>query len=100
MAQKIIICEGEIGKDLTQSQPLAGFIADGFEVTQVNGYTTRENRHMCVVLLAEPATQTSENNAEQQNDAEPQGGTEQQGDSEQQGDTEQGDTDQQGETTP
>lgn len=94
MAQKIIICEGEIGKDLTQSQPLAGFIADGFEVTQVNGYTTRENRHMCVVLLAEPATQTSENNAEQQNGAEQQGGTEQQGD------TEQGDTDTQGETTP
>lgn len=81
MAQKIIICEGEIGKDLTQSQPLAGYIADGFEVVMVSGYSTRENRQMCVVQLAKHDTQATENSPEQQ------GNAEQQGDSEQQGET-------------
>jgi hypothetical protein len=66
--QKIIICEGETGKDLTQSQPLAGLIADGFEVSQVSGFSTNDNRHMCVVLLSKTETQPSD-----EDDTEPQG---------------------------
>ena len=61
MAQKIIICEGEIGIDLLQRPPLAGCIADGLEVTQVSGYSTRDNRQMCVVLLSEPTVQADGN---------------------------------------
>ena len=56
MAQKLFICEGEIGEDLLQRQPLAGCIADGYTVTSVSGYSTRDNRQMCVVLMAEPET--------------------------------------------
>lgn len=67
--QKIIICEGETGKDLTQSQPLAGLIADGFEVSQVSGYSTNDNRQMCVVLLSKTETQPSD-----EDDTEPQEG--------------------------
>lgn len=59
MAQKIIICEGKVGEDLLHSQPLAGIIAEGYEVTAISGYSTVDNRHMCTVLLAEPATTTS-----------------------------------------
>ena len=76
MAQKIIICEGEIGTDLLQSQPLAGCIADGFEVTQVSGYSARDNRQMCVVLLSEPTVQTVESNTEPQGETTPQSETE------------------------
>lgn len=64
MAQKIIICEGEVGKDLLQSQPLASCIADGFEVTSVSGYSTRDNRQMCIVLLSEPEEQNNDNGDE------------------------------------
>jgi hypothetical protein len=67
--QKIIICEGGTGKDLTQSQPLAGLIADGFEVSQVSGYSTNDNRQMCVVLLSKTETQPSD-----EDDTEPQEG--------------------------
>ena len=66
--QKIIICEGETGKDLTQSQSLAGLIADGFEVSQVSGYSTNNNRQMCIVLLSKTETQPSD-----EDDTEPQG---------------------------
>ena len=59
MAQKLIICEGKVGEDLLQSQPLAGIIAGGYEVTAISGYSTVDNRQMCTVLLAEPATTTS-----------------------------------------
>lgn len=65
--QKIIICEGGTGKDLTQSQPLAEYIADGFEVSQVSGYSTNDNRQMCIVLLSKTETQPSD-----EDDTEPQ----------------------------
>lgn len=89
MAQKVFICEGDIGTDILQRQPLAGCIADGYVVTSVSGYSTRDNRQMCVVLLSEPTTQASENSTDSN--------TEQQGDtSETQGDN----TEQGGETEP
>ena len=59
MAQKLIICEGKVGEDLLQSQPLAGIIAEGYEVSAISGYSTVDNRQMCTVLLAEPATTTT-----------------------------------------
>ena len=76
MAQKLFICEGEIGEDLLQRQPLAGCIADGYTVTSVSGYSTRDNRQMCVVLMAEPETQDEDNTG---NDTEVQGDNTEQG---------------------
>ena len=67
--QKIIICEGRDREDLTQSQPLAEYIAAGYEVSQVSGYSTNDNRQMCVVLLSKTETQPSD-----EDDTEPQGG--------------------------
>ena len=55
MAQKIIICEGAIGEDLLLSQPLAGLVADGYEVTQVSGFSARDNKLLCAVFMSEPA---------------------------------------------
>lgn len=81
MAQKLVLCECNIGTDILQSHPLADIIADGYEVTSVSGYSTRDNRHMSLVLLSEPATTTSsEDNTEEQG-----GTTEQSGDNTEQG---------------
>ena len=70
MAQKIIICEGAIGEDLLLSQPLAGLVADGYEVTQVSGFSARDNKLLCAVFMSEPA----EDGGEGGDDTEPQGG--------------------------
>lgn len=60
MAQKIIICEGAVGKDLLEQPALASCIADGMEVRAVSGYSTQDNRHMVVVLLSEVANDSSD----------------------------------------
>ena len=92
MAQKLVLCECNIGTDILQSHPLADIIADGYEVTSVSGYSTRDNRHMSLVLLSEPAaTSTSEDNTEEQGSGNSEGGSTEQGSD----NTEQGD----GETT-
>lgn len=54
MAQKLVLCECNIGTDILQSHPLAEYIADGYEVKSVSGYLTRDNRHMSLVVLSEP----------------------------------------------
>lgn len=90
MAQKIIICEGVVGKDLLESHPLAECIAAGYEVTQVSGYSARDNRQMCVVLLSEPAAQTEETPEDTPNTPDVQGSD----------DNTQGSDETQGETNP
>lgn len=64
MAQKLILCEATVGSDLLQGHPLAEHIANGYEVTSVSGYTTRDNRHMALVLLSEPASRNTEDDTE------------------------------------
>lgn len=64
MAQKLIICEGSVGEDLLQTAPLASAIADGYEVVSASGYSSKDNRQMCVVLLAEPAETTTTSESE------------------------------------
>lgn len=66
MAQKIFICEGMLGTDLLQSQPLAAAIAGGYEVAQVSGFCMRDNRPMVAVLMSEPAAQQETQTQEQQ----------------------------------
>lgn len=54
MAQKLILCECNIGSDLLEHSPLSGYIADGYEVKSASGYSARDNRHMSLVLLTSP----------------------------------------------
>ena len=88
MAQRVIFCEAAIGVDLLQQQPLAGYIADGYEVAQVSGFSARDNKLMCVVLLSEPAEQTDNNDAEQQGEGGSGSDNDNEGGGEQQGETE------------
>ena len=91
MAQRVIFCEAAIGVDLLQQQPLAGYIADGYEVAQVSGFSARDNKLMCVVLLSEPAElaeQTDNNDAEQQGEGGSGSYNDNEGGGEQQGETE------------
>ena len=55
MAQKIILCEVKANADILEHPILASAIEDGYEVKSVSGYSTREGRHMSLVLLEEPA---------------------------------------------
>ena len=60
MAQKLILCECSVGTDILQSPLLADHIANGYEVTSVSGYSSRDNRHMVHVLLSEPASDAAD----------------------------------------
>lgn len=55
MAQKLILCEGVFGKDLTKYPPLAKAIAEGYEITGVSGIVDNSNKPMCYVKLDTPA---------------------------------------------
>ena len=64
MAQKLILCEAATNVDILASSPaVAACLADGFTVSSVSGYTSRDNRNMCLcfVLLTKtevaPATE-------------------------------------------
>ena len=59
MAQKLILCEAAVDGDVLVSAPIAAAIAAGYVVTSANGYVTRDNRHMALVLLTEPAAETT-----------------------------------------
>ena len=54
MTQKVILCELAEGKDLLESSPVAALIANGYEVTGVSGFSTKDNRNMSYVLLTKP----------------------------------------------
>ena len=54
MAQKLVLCECSVGTDILQSQPLASYLAEGYEVVSAKGYSARDNRNMSLVLLEEP----------------------------------------------
>ena len=64
MAQKLILCEASVGQDILQYGPVASAIAEGYEVSDVSCYSTRDNRDMCAVLLAEAAAEVSESEQE------------------------------------
>lgn len=62
MAQKLILCEAATNVDILASSPaIATCLADGFTVSSVSGFTSRDNRNMCFVLLTKtevaPATE-------------------------------------------
>ena len=60
MAQKLILCEAMAGTDiLAQNAEVRDSIAAGYVVSSVSGYSTPDNRHMALVLLAEPAAETT-----------------------------------------
>lgn len=54
MAQKIILFEGYAGGDLLACEPLAGLLSSGYEVSSVSGFTSLDNRPMCIALLDTP----------------------------------------------
>lgn len=60
MAQKLILCEVPVGKDILEQSPLAEAISDDYAVVSMSGYSTRDNKHMCLVLLQEPEEETAE----------------------------------------
>lgn len=70
MAQKLILCEGTFGSDVLEHEPLAGIIAAGYEVASVSGFSTIDNRAMCYVLLAEPASTDESDDSEESNGGE------------------------------
>lgn len=51
MAQKLILVEGTTGQDVLAVEPIAGLVARGYEVVSASCYSTRDNRHVCAVLL-------------------------------------------------
>lgn len=53
MAQKLILAEGIVNDDLLAHQPFAGYIANGYEVTSIDGFSSQNNKQMAYVLLAE-----------------------------------------------
>lgn len=53
MAQKLVLCEASAGKDILEQHPLADIISQGYEVVSISGYSSKDNRHMCLVGLAE-----------------------------------------------
>ena len=57
MVQKLILCEGMVGTDVLQYEPIAGYLEEGLEVSSVSGFSTTDNRLMCLVLLSEPAAE-------------------------------------------
>lgn len=59
MAQKLILCEVKATTDILEFPILARAIAEGYEVKSVSGYSTREGRHMSLVLLEEPVGEDS-----------------------------------------
>ena len=59
MAQKLILCEGMFGKDLTKYPPLANALSDGYEITGVSGVVDNSNKPMCYVKLDTPSESAS-----------------------------------------
>lgn len=60
MAQKLILCEAATNVDILASSPaVAVCLADGFTVSSVSGYTSRDNRNMCFVLLTKTEVETT-----------------------------------------
>ena len=60
MAQKLILCEAATNVDVLASSPaIASCLADGFTVSSVSGYTSRDNRNMCFVLLTKTEVETT-----------------------------------------
>ena len=53
MTQKIILCEVMPNADILEIPVFASVIADGYDVTSVSGYSTNDNRHMCLVTFTE-----------------------------------------------
>ena len=53
MTQKIILCEVMPNADILEIPVVASVIADGYDVTSVSGYSTNDNRHMCLVTFTE-----------------------------------------------
>lgn len=53
MAQKAILLEAIPNQDILASAPLVGLLSEGYKVTSVDGYYSKDNRPMCLVLLSD-----------------------------------------------
>ena len=42
-----------VNSDILQHQPLADCVKNGYEVTSVSGFSTPDNKNMCLVLLSD-----------------------------------------------
>lgn len=49
--QKLILSEGIINDDLLKHEPLASFIAAGYEVKKFEAFSSNDNKHMCYALI-------------------------------------------------
>lgn len=54
MKQKLILCEGRIGNDALNDPTIAAALAAGFEVTNISGFCSQDNKAMCYVTLTQP----------------------------------------------
>lgn len=60
MAQKLILCDAAQNVDILASSPaIAECLADGFVASSVSGFTSRDNRIMCFVLLTKTEAETT-----------------------------------------
>lgn len=58
MLQKLVLCEVGEGKDVLEQAPISGIISDGYKVESMSGYSTIDNRHMCLVNLIKEDAET------------------------------------------
>ena len=58
MSQKLVLCEVGEGKDVLEQPPISGIISDGYKVESMSGYSTIDNRHMCLVGLVKEVAET------------------------------------------